>query len=91
MLRASQDILAKPSENIQNVKTINFYVLCYEQTSPLDVPMYAFGQGNQGWRLDFPRFVRSSSFFPIPQNSPQDYFLHGKTLSGFESLYAFLL
>ena len=34
----------EPLKIIKNLKLMKKYVLYYEQTSPLDVPLYAFGQ-----------------------------------------------
>ena len=54
-----------PKKLSKNINYKIFFVLCYEQISPLAVPMYAFGQAKQDWSLVFVRFVRSA-FFPIP-------------------------
>ena len=41
---------------------------CYEQTSPLDVPTYAFGSPHKVLnKLCVAQFVHSKSFFPIPK------------------------
>ena len=36
--------LQDPLKHTKMLKVFIFYILCYKQTSPLDVPMYAFGQ-----------------------------------------------
>jgi len=59
----------EPQKINKNQKSVNSYVLCYGYTSPLDVPSYAFGQTKSSQSLDFARFIRSSSFFPIPLKS----------------------
>ena len=43
---------------------INKNALCYEQTSPLDVPVYAFGDPKP---TALAQFVHSALFFSSPQ------------------------
>ncbi len=57
-------LFVKEAEKSHFIRFFNdFKPFCYEQTSPLGVPVYAFG---------FPKayalaqFVRSETFFPIP-------------------------
>ena len=43
--------------------------ISYKQTSPLGVPMYAFGQAPARINLAGVQFAHSASFFPIPTKS----------------------
>ena len=44
----------------------HYMPLNYEQTSPLDVPLYAFGYPKARITLALVQFVRSGTFFTIP-------------------------
>ena len=56
----------EPLKIIKNLKLMKNYVLYYEQTSPLDVPLYAFGQTKSSLKPWFCSVCPFCIFFPIP-------------------------